>query len=381
MFNSPILQVAIGMIFFYLLLSLICSALNEMIEAVLNNRANDLEHGIRRLLDDPNPKSAGFWKNAAREIGRWASLLVGHRPEFTLHPAHQTKGLASRLYEHALIRCLYVSSHGLPSYIPARNFALALMDLVAPGQNGAAGTTRLSAPAPSTVLVLRSPLPSAPPAPASMGNVRLAIQDPANVPSTHVRQALLTLMDSANDDAIRVRENIEGWFNSTTERISGWYKRRTQVIILVLGVLLSMVLNADSVLILDTLWHNSALSSSIAAQAESYSSTARVDEKTGGTAALARAKLAQAQLSALGLPIGWSGLDDAHRLPGSFRTDPRRSISWALYELDLHWLGWLITGLAISLGAPFWFDILNKFIVVRSTVKPKEKSQEEPSKD
>jgi len=44
-------------------------------------------------------------------------------------------------------------------------------------------------------------------------------------------------------------------------------------------------------------------------------------------------------------------------------------------------LGWLVTALALSLGAPFWFDLLNKFIVVRSTVKPKEKSPEEQSKD
>jgi hypothetical protein len=43
-------------------------------------------------------------------------------------------------------------------------------------------------------------------------------------------------------------------------------------------------------------------------------------------------------------------------------------------------VGWLITALAVSLGAPFWFDMLNKFIVVRSTVKPHEKSLEEKSK-
>jgi hypothetical protein len=43
--------------------------------------------------------------------------------------------------------------------------------------------------------------------------------------------------------------------------------------------------------------------------------------------------------------------------------------------------GLFLTGLAISQGAPFWFDLLNKFMVIRSTVKPKEKSQEQPSKD
>ncbi len=43
--------------------------------------------------------------------------------------------------------------------------------------------------------------------------------------------------------------------------------------------------------------------------------------------------------------------------------------------------GYLITALAIMLGAPFWFDVLNKFMVVRATVKPKEKSPDEASED
>ena len=53
--------------------------------------------------------------------------------------------------------------------------------------------------------------------------------------------------------------------------------------------------------------------------------------------------------------------------------------SWNL--LYAHWLGWLITALAISLGAPFWFDTLNRVMVIRSTVKPHEKSREQESKD
>jgi hypothetical protein len=46
-----------------------------------------------------------------------------------------------------------------------------------------------------------------------------------------------------------------------------------------------------------------------------------------------------------------------------------------------HLAGWLLTALAVSLGAPFWFDTLNKIMVVRSTVKPSEKSRDEASKD
>jgi len=77
-----------------------------------------------------------------------------------------------------------------------------------------------------------------------------------------------------------------------------------------------------------------------------------------------------AEIKKLGLPIGWT------RAEG----DPRSlNISWQGWLLRI--IGWLVTALALSLGAPFWFDMLNKFIVVRSTVKPKEKSPEEKSKD
>jgi hypothetical protein len=44
-------------------------------------------------------------------------------------------------------------------------------------------------------------------------------------------------------------------------------------------------------------------------------------------------------------------------------------------------MGLAITVFAISLGAPFWFDMLNKIMVIRSTVKPKEKSPDEPAVD
>jgi hypothetical protein len=70
-----------------------------------------------------------------------------------------------------------------------------------------------------------------------------------------------------------------------------------------------------------------------------------------------------AELNALGLPIGLHKTD----------LDPPMVLR--------HLPGWLLTALAVSLGAPFWFDLLNKFMVVRSTVKPDEKSGQEASKD
>ena len=81
----------------------------------------------------------------------------------------------------------------------------------------------------------------------------------------------------------------------------------------------------------------------------------------------------KAQIDTLGLPIGWVS-------NSSIPDDPRRFPD-SPYGWLLKIIGIFITALAVSQGAPFWFDLLNKFIVIRSTVKPQEKSQTQPSKD
>jgi hypothetical protein len=78
-------------------------------------------------------------------------------------------------------------------------------------------------------------------------------------------------------------------------------------------------------------------------------------------------------LKDLHLPVGW---DDA-RLSFS---RPKTQNEW-FKNVIFPWVGWILTALAASLGAPFWFDVLNKVMVIRSTVKPHEKSPEESSED
>ena len=112
------------------------------------------------------------------------------------------------------------------------------------------------------------------------------------------------------------------------------------------------------------------------------------------------------ELESLGLPIGWvtepkapqksdfgnpdTNADDAKKFAAALARYEKESVAYPSdpRRLPDHPFGWVlkiigifITGLAVSQGAPFWFDLLNKFIVIRSTVKPKEKSQEQPSKD
>ena len=377
MFNTSILDVAIGMVFIYLLLSLLCTATNEFIELLLKKRATDLERGIRELLSPDSPSGA---KDIVEKIYN--------------HPL--VNGLYGGTYKKSGIESAlrYIKRTQLPSYIPARNFALALMDIVLPStvggeQSGATGAT--------------SPVSAAAPPPTSASTALVPLSALRNelqkVDNPQVQRALTTLIDAAAGDVARVRANIEDWYNSSMDRVSGWYKRRTYVTVLVLGFLAAIAFNADSVLMVRRLASDRALRDSLvqsailyaqeaakpsATEAATTSSTAPAtptpSPKPCWEAACAndqnspqcRLKKAQCEIQGLGLPIGWHS-----------ETDPR--LSWNDRKLTEHvqdhLFGWLLTSLAISLGAPFWFDVLNKFIVIRSTVKPKEKSREDKSKD
>jgi len=352
MLGLDMLDVAIGVIFVYLVLSLVATAAVETFERFLKYRASDLERGVRELLRNDK--------------------------------------LVEELYNHPLINGLYVGSYQdakkikeLPSYMPARSFALALMDLVFPSQEdsagGTTGATHSAAEGASTIShpnleVLRTKLAEAQdptmaktPMPAALQNVEV-----------EVARALMLLIDAAQHDAAKARENIEGWFNTGMDRVSGWFKRRTQTFLMVLGVVVAVALNADTIAMIRKLSVNKAARETIVSQAEAYAKSNPTPKQPASV---------EASLNNLGnyaLPIGWQNYGCSvcwpHRMPFTlWPTSKQVDICWVGGWL-MKLLGWLMTAGAISLGAPFWFDTLNKIIVVRSTIKPHEKSPEEKSK-
>src|SRR5256885_11019172 len=94
MFNTAILDVTIGMIFVYLLLSLICSAANEVIELRLKNRAVDLERGLRELLREATSKGKGS-------------------PEAKPDAAANSNSLVKSIYSHPLIYGLFEGEYNI----------------------------------------------------------------------------------------------------------------------------------------------------------------------------------------------------------------------------------------------------------------------------
>lgn len=353
MFGSSILEVAIGMIFIYLLLSLICSAANEIIEAKLKNRSTDLERGIRELFNQEGGGQmvADFYKHPLIH-----GLFTGEYGR----ELHKKIGIAD-----------YFKSTNLPAYIPAGNFTAALIDLVlnppvtkAIEREDSPAKLAAKAAPPPPPKAPGAPPPASPPAPAAATVITMAdIQAAIDVMGdTEVGRALRALSEQAGDSVEKMRKEMEAWFNSSMDRVSGWYKRRTKWIILVLGLILTIFLNVNSITLITALSQNTTLRNVIVAQAEAYSKTP--------DAMQADFEKNKADLEKLGLPIGW---------PNGIKFMPTPFDWWRHLLGPL--IGWLLTAAAISMGAPFWFDLLNKFMVVRSTVKPHEKSPEESSED
>ena len=310
MLDLQMLDVVIGTAFVYLLLSLICSAICEMIEARLKYRARDLERGIRELLKD--------------EKGEWAKKIYDHPLVYGLFKGEYDRDKIDKQKGH------YRTKSDLPSYIPPRNFALALIDVVSPSTAGNGPTSSLKP--------LRDAIDGLPP---------------------YLKQALRPLVNAAGDDINKARENIEAWYNSAMERVAGWYKRHTQWILLGLGIVVTVAANADTLAIVDSLSRDSVLRAAVVAQAQ-----ADVKRSAPSMENLGKELLSARQL---GLPIGWSHV--------KFK-QPDFTLGDYCGLVFSRIVGWIITAFAVSLGAPFWFDILNMFMVARSTIKGKPEGNE-----
>ncbi len=337
MFNSTTLEVAIGMAFIYLLLSLFCTAFNEAIASIFGSRAKNLEKGIQCLFTDGLKSEAGV-------DGKGSAV-----PAITL---------AEAIYDHGLVQSLYRSTASekvtgvlgrlgtnLPSYIPSRTFSSALLDVLFPQTTATVG--------------------------GSANNLAGMLAELETLPDSKAKQAICTLVKQAGGDMAATRRSLEEWFDDGMDRAAGWYKRKTQFVLFAIGLVIAVGLNVDSIAIGRTLWISPALRSYSVAAAEQYA------RDQGGITPKASDDLSK--LESLSLPIGWNPAKYPWMETQLAGTTPSQQFSNSRLLVVL--VGWFLTAIAMTLGAPFWFDLLNQIMVIRSTVKPQEKSDTEASKD
>lgn len=281
MSSSQVLEVAIGLIFVYLLVSTACSGIKELIAHLLDMRAKTLEDAIRNMLADPN-------NTITNEILQ-NQLIAGMLPQGQK-----------------------------PSYISSRNFALSLFDVIAPAQQGQSFA---------------------------------ALKAGASKLPEKMQKTVLGLLESAQGDVNIARQRVEHWYDDAMERVSGVYKRRAQIYIAVIGLVLCSALNADTVMIARELWGDQALRTAIVTQAQA---------KTQVSGACANKDALQCSTDSIRAaevpPIGWAR-DGVRSLPEGGEW------FWKI-------LGILISSVAVAMGAPFWFSLLNKVVNLRLTGSP-----------
>jgi hypothetical protein len=286
LFNSTVLDVAIGLVFVYLLLAIICTAINELIARTLRSRGKLLLKGIQQLLDN-QPVKEGADPN----------------------------GFLNSFYTHPLISNL-MDGDRHPTYIAARTFADTLIHMLTPG-NAASITYQ-----------------------GLEGGINA-------LPPGDVKNALTALLRGANGDLNKAETAIEVWYDDAMSCVSGWYKRHIQAITLVVAILLTVLANGDTIGVTKRLWQNP------------------VQRATVITASTAAAQAGSPALSSddqnlLGELLGWNGS----------QLTPSGSGGEIAMIWILRLLGWTLTVFAISLGAPFWFDLLSKFMNIRSSGPP-----------
>lgn len=289
------LDVAIGLIFMYLVFSLLCTSVNEAIASILRLRARMLATEIRRILDDDQVR-ARFWNTG----------LILSLTRVGAAPAHTAPGADADL-----------AGSDAPSYIGGATFARALVQAA-----GIIGTSAGQGATPA------SPLDG--------------LSD-----NSVLKKVLLELQAEAGNDIAALRQGIARWFDQVMERTTGLYRRRLKLISFLVALGIAVLINADSIKVARSLWFDETLRSQI------VQSAFQLVEQGGYADEMMEFAEIQEQLRPF--PIGWD-----FRAPG-LSTDWYRSPSGALAKV----VGLLLTAFAAMLGAPFWFDLLSKFMKVR----------------
>jgi len=194
--GNAAIDVFIGLAFLYLLLSTVCSAINEGIATALNLRAKDLEKGIQNLLGDDQAAKDRFYAGWRIQALSKPKRFLGWIP-----------GLGDKK----------------PSYVPSRVFALTLLEHAYAVEG-------------------------------EFNDLRERAQALVNSEATNatVKGLLLDALreaDRVTDVIARAeafRKALETAFDEAMERVSGWYKRRVQLILFVIALALVGSINADS---------------------------------------------------------------------------------------------------------------------------------------
>jgi hypothetical protein len=320
-----ILETALGLALVYLLVCMLVSGVQELVACYCNKRGELLREGLNSLITD-----------------RWVYL---------------------RTINHPNIVAFYREMPGkgpVPSYLPASAVAQALCD----------------------VLIRRHQmqLPGGGQVVFNLNAIKAAVRNAKGRGGT-LGQALLPLTEGA-DSLEGALAAIAQWYELSMGRVSGWYKAYTQKQLFVIGLVVAVVLNIDSITIVKALASTPTLRAEMAVAAtqieryqaevdrlrqpaEEQAPPVAAESSQNGLGDLHAQQLKQLKayrdqmkdLAAQGLPIGYACFEK--EVPCDIPCD----VGFWLLKIA----GLLLTALAAMLGAPFWFDLINRAVSLRGS--------------
>jgi hypothetical protein len=323
--NFPLLDISIGLILIYTFLSLLASELTEFITTVLRWRANHLQKGIMTLLDE--------------------SLALRR------DPVQFKNTITGRLYASSAISSITQQFRRRrfavgPSYLPAKVFADALIEVLQALPEGEQSQT------PWRQEVSQSVNASVDELAHLMAKIGQCDQIPVRLKNNLMRLANRAQAQAKTTElqVEQFRQEIALWYDDAMDRLSGTYRRNVKAFTVLMGSILAVLINADSLYMLRRISENTATRSVIIQNAiqiegcEQDLSSPQCVEKMSYL------------LDTTTVPIGWH--------PVNFQQQfPQLNLFYGFKAL----LGWLVTGIAISMGSRFWFQILDQLIHVRET--------------
>jgi hypothetical protein len=357
--NFPaMLDLAIGLFFIYLILSLLVSGIQELIATVLEWRAKQLKEAIQILLGD----------NEANDPS-----------------AIQAQKIANDLWNHPLIRSLnqrkkrkFIPRSVGPSYISSKMFAATLLEIL---------KTDYDFNPSETIGELVESINK---------NKKL---DPEIQRRIYSIALIAQRKARASENGIKsLEKEIISWFDQSMERASGVYNRNVKGVTFLIGLVVTLALNADTFYIVQRLNKDDALRYSITQIATKVISKnpnpIEVCLKEANSSNDPKEKLRKQNkcfeeiytgLDNITMPLGW----DISNLPASINEQWAKQVNprypakptigdWVLGIIKLIF-GWLLSAGAIAMGAPFWFELLGKFINVRNSGQVPESTSKDKS--
>lgn len=469
--NSPVLNIAISLIFLYTLYSLLVTIINEIIATVFSSRGKLLNKAIERMLEEEPPH---IWKyyfgtRLKRFWIRTRMWIYNIIPIGFIKPKKLTETITDDFFNHPAIKYLGEGKlYRRPSYISTDNFSGTLIEVLR--QKGmlirlknALGdaTDELSNTERAALLTLlsdKSVTATLENTPISIDDIKAVLNDAEKNIDAPIRKTLLSLLGNrvmmlgpsldpmsdirlaladANSDippetqrhlssllsidgsVEKFQAELNTWFNEMMDRVTGWYKRQAKFRTFIVGLIVAVIFNVNTIEIVNRLGDDTDAANQLADLAQTYvevnkdnpafkkpcdsiqiddstkvpcpetitpaqeSLHVKVDRLLDSANSLINGDIKQTNdLLGLGWEFNDSALTAECKKTG-FLADERSRICKTCKQAGeimkqtsaRDWLGYIITALAISLGAPFWFDLLNKFVRLRGNGNDSEKKK------